>query len=60
VSLDIERRTETPTGLTGVVTDVRQVAVTWPAVGSGSGGRARRAARPLHLAEGHEPADPAV
>jgi hypothetical protein len=26
VSLDIERRTETPTGLSGVVTDVRQVA----------------------------------
>jgi hypothetical protein len=28
VSLDIGRRTETPTGLSGVVTDVRQVAVT--------------------------------
>ena len=28
VSLDIERRTETTTGLSGVVTDVRQVAVT--------------------------------
>jgi hypothetical protein len=28
VSLDIERRTETPTGLSGVVTDVRQAAVT--------------------------------
>jgi len=27
VSLDIERRTETPTGLAGVVTDVRQVAL---------------------------------
>jgi hypothetical protein len=28
VSLDIERRTETPTGLSGIVTDVRQVAAT--------------------------------
>jgi hypothetical protein len=28
VSLDVDRRTEAPTGLTGTVTDVRQVAVT--------------------------------